>query len=110
MESFLNIARQEHGFEESTKHHGVINRLKPELTRYLPTITDGVPQVTGCVTTYCNPDLPKPMGFHETRGEIKGVYRDGTATVMFRVDTTAETEGQRAAMVAALNEWLTSNC
>lgn len=50
------------------------------------------------------------MGFHETRGEIKGVYRDGTATVMFRVDTTAETEGQRAAMVAALNEWLTSNC
>ena len=108
MESFLNIARQEHGFEESTNTRA--SWLKPELTRYLPTITDGVPQVTGCVTTYCNPDLPKPMGFHETRGEIKGVYRDGTATVMFRVDTTAETEGQRAAMVAALNEWLTSNC
>jgi putative CRISPR-associated protein (TIGR02619 family) len=89
-----------------TKHHGVTNRLKPELTRYLQDVTDGVPQVTGCVTTYCNPDLPKPPSFYETRGIVEGTYSDGTATVKFRVDTTAQTDGQRAAVVAALNEWL----
>lgn len=88
--------------------HGVINRLKGELTRFLQTVTDQVEQVIGCETTYCNPDLPKPWGFHETRGIIEGVYSDGTATVKFRVDTTAEKDGQRVAVVAALNEWLTT--
>jgi hypothetical protein len=40
--------------------------------------------------------------------EVEGIYTDGTATVTFRVETTAVTEGQRAAVVAAANEWLTS--
>lgn len=86
--------------------HGVINRLKDKLTRFLQAVTDGVAQVTGCETTYCNPDRPEPLSFYETRGIVEGTYSDGTAAVRFRVDTTAQTDGQRAAVVAALNEWL----
>ena len=86
--------------------HGVINRLKGELTRYFSDLAAGVPQVVGCETTYCNPDLPEPARFRLKGDEVEGIYTDGTATVKFRVDTTANTPGQRAAVVAALNEWL----
>jgi putative CRISPR-associated protein (TIGR02619 family) len=86
--------------------HAVINRLKDKLTRFLQAVTDGVSQATGCETTYCNPDRPEPPCFYETRGIVEGTYSDGTAAVKFRVDTTAQTDGQRAAVVAALNEWL----
>lgn len=87
--------------------HGVIKRLKTELIRFLQAVTDEVPQVTGCETTYCSPDRPEPLSFYETRGIVEGTYSDGTAAVRFRVNTTAQTDGQRAAVVAALNEWLT---
>jgi hypothetical protein len=63
--------------------------------------------MTGCETTYCNLDQPEPPSFHETQGIVEGTYSDGAAAVRFRVDTTAQTAGQRAAVVAALNEWLT---
>jgi putative CRISPR-associated protein (TIGR02619 family) len=88
--------------------HGVISRLRAELTRHLQAATDGVPAVVGCETTYCNPDLPEPTRFRLKGEEVEGIYTDGTATVKFRVDTTAQTSGQRAAVVAALNEWLAS--
>lgn len=86
--------------------HAVINQLKAELTRYFQAIAAEVPQVVGCETTYCNPDLPKPSRFQVKGDEVEGIYSDGTATVKFRVDTTANTVGQCAAVVAALNEWL----
>jgi hypothetical protein len=86
--------------------HAVINLLREPLRRHLRELTDAVPQVTGCATTYCNPDLPQRPLFRERGGEVEGVYSDGTRTVRFRVDTTANTPGQRAAVVAALNEWL----
>lgn len=87
--------------------HGVINRLRGELARFLQAVTE-VPQVVGCEVTYCNPDLPEPTRFRVKGDEVEGIYSDGSATVKFRVDTTAVTEGQRAAVVAALNEWLAS--
>ena len=86
--------------------HGVINRLKTDLTRLFVDLANAVPQVTGCETTYCNPDLPEPARFRVKGDDVEGIYTDGTATVKFRVDTTATTAGQRAAVVAALNLWL----
>jgi hypothetical protein len=44
------------------------------------------------------------------RDGIEGVYSNGTFTVKFRVETSAQTPGQQAAVVAALNEWLTTRC
>ena len=76
------------------------------MTRHLNAAREAVPQVVRCVTNYCNPDLPEPTRFRERGGEIEGIYSDGTRTVKFKVETTANTAGQRAAVVAALNEWL----
>jgi putative CRISPR-associated protein (TIGR02619 family) len=86
--------------------HAVINLLRDPLRRYLSAVTEEVPQVVRCLTTWCSPDLPQPTRFRPSRGEVEGVYSDGTRTVKFRVETTAQTEGQRAAVVAALNDWL----
>jgi hypothetical protein len=36
----------------------------------------------------------------------EGVFSDGTYAVKFRVETSAQTEGQAAAVAAAFNEWL----
>lgn len=86
--------------------HAVINLLRDELLRYLNAVTQEVPQVIRCVTNYCNPDLPETTRFRETRGEVEGVYSDGRRTVKFLVETTANTPGQLAAVVATLNDWL----
>jgi putative CRISPR-associated protein (TIGR02619 family) len=86
--------------------HKVIHQLRTPLTNYLQRITDEVPQVVQCITNYCNPDLPQPLRFCERNEGIEGVYSNGTATVRFRVETSAQTPGQRSAVVAALNEWL----
>jgi len=86
--------------------HGVINRLRSELTRLMADVTQAIPAVIGCETSYCNPDLPEASRFRLRGNDVEGIYSDGTATVKFRVDTTAVTDGQRAAVVAAANEWL----
>ena len=86
----------------------MINTHRDEIARYLRAVTEQVPQVRRCVTDYCNPDLPRPMLFRLSRDHIRGIYSDGTSTVEFQVETSAQTEGQRAAVVAALNEWLDS--
>jgi putative CRISPR-associated protein (TIGR02619 family) len=86
--------------------HAVVNLLREELSRYLQAVIDQVPQVVGCVTNYCNPDLPETTRFRERGGALEGVYSDGTRTVKFMVESTAITAGQRAAVVAALNDWL----
>jgi putative CRISPR-associated protein (TIGR02619 family) len=88
--------------------HGVVNRLRAGLTRFLEEVTAAVPAVEGCETTYCNPDLPDATRFRAKGDGVEGVYSDGTATVKFRVDTTAGTAGQRDAVVAALNLWLSA--
>ena|SRR5579884_2888904 len=81
---------------------------RSEVEGWLRRVTVEVPQVVLCVTTYYNPDLPERTRFRGTRGGVEGVYSNGTWTVKFRVETSAETEGQRSAVVASLNEWLAS--
>jgi putative CRISPR-associated protein (TIGR02619 family) len=85
---------------------GHLLRHGDEIERYLARLTSDVPQVVGCVTRYFNPDLPERKRFKLTRGDVEGIWSDGTVTVKFLVLTTATTEGQKVAVVAALNEWL----
>jgi hypothetical protein len=85
---------------------GHLRKYQNELERFMGQIIEEIPQVICCTTRYFNPDLPQRTRFIETRGEIEGIFSNGTYSVKFRVDSTAETAGQRAALVAALNEWL----
>ncbi|MCS7046178.1 MAG: hypothetical protein NZO58_07470, partial [Gemmataceae bacterium] len=78
----------------------------PEVRHFMERVTDEVPQVVHCATFYFNPDLPERTRFRIGREGIEGIYSNGTYTVKFRVETTANTPGQQAAVVAALNEWL----
>lgn len=80
----------------------------PEIQRFMKRVTDEVPQVIQCTTFYFNPDLPERTRFRIGRNGIEGIYSDGTFTVKFRVETSAQTPGQQAAAVALLNEWLNS--
>jgi putative CRISPR-associated protein (TIGR02619 family) len=80
----------------------------PEVERVMKRVTDEVPQVKHCATFYYNPDLAERTRFRLRRDDIEGVYSDGSFTVKFRVETSAQTPGQQAAVVAALNEWLRS--
>jgi hypothetical protein len=50
--------------------------------------------------------LPHRTCFRPGSDGIEGIYSDCRFTVKFRVETTAQTSGQQAAVVAALNEWL----
>ncbi|WP_428937270.1 putative CRISPR-associated protein [Fontivita pretiosa] len=78
----------------------------PQVERFLKHVTDDVPQVVHCATFYFNPDLAERTRFRLGSDGIEGVYSDGSFTVKFRVETSAQTPGQQAAVVAALNEWL----
>jgi putative CRISPR-associated protein (TIGR02619 family) len=78
----------------------------PEVECFMKRVTDKVPQVKHCATFYYNPDLPQRTRFRVGRDGIEGIYSDGSFTVKFRVETTAQTPGQQAAVVALLNDWL----
>jgi hypothetical protein len=71
-------------------------------------VTAQVPQVRRCATFWSSPDLPEETRFRLGPKGIEGIFSDGTYTVKFAVETSAQTDGQRAAVVAALNEWLES--
>jgi putative CRISPR-associated protein (TIGR02619 family) len=78
----------------------------PEVERFMSRVTSEVPQVVHCATFYYNPALAERTRFRLGSDGIEGIYSNGSFTVKFRVETTAQTPGQQAAVVAALNEWL----
>ncbi len=78
----------------------------PEVERFLTRVTAEVPQVGHCASFYYNPDLPERTRFRQAGDGVEGTYSDGQYTVKFRVETSARTPGQQAAVAAALNEWL----
>ncbi len=88
--------------------HAVINRLRDEIHRYLSAVTREVPAVARCITEWCHPQLNEPTRFRMKGEGIEGIYTDGTRTVKFKVESTANTQGQRDAVVAMLNEWIRS--
>lgn len=85
--------------------HGHITKF-PALKSYMQTMIDKVPQVVYGWTHYHNPALPSRKRFRISSKGIEGIWSDGKETVNFIVETSAKTEGQMVAMVAALNEWL----
>lgn len=86
--------------------HNVISKHRDEIERYLVAVTEQVPQVRRCSTHYCNPSLPEQNQFRLDPHGIEGIFSNGTYTVKFSVETSAQTDSQRAAVVVALNEWL----
>ncbi len=78
----------------------------PEVEAFMKRVTDEVDPVVRCETFYFNPDLPQRTRFRCGAQGIEGIYSDRRFTVKFRVESTAETPGQQAAVVASLNEWL----
>jgi putative CRISPR-associated protein (TIGR02619 family) len=78
----------------------------PEVECFMSRVTNEVPPVVQCATFYYNSDLPQRTRFRLGRDGIEGIYSDGSFTVKFRVETTAQTPGQQGAVVALLNEWL----
>jgi hypothetical protein len=73
---------------------------------FMKKVTDEVEQVVQCATFYFDPDLPQRTRFRCGAKGIEGIYSDGRFTVKFRVESTAKTPGEQAAVVASLNEWL----
>jgi len=71
-------------------------------------VTDEIPQVVHCATFYYKQDLPERTRFRVARDGIEGIFSNGSFTVKFRVESSAQTSGQRAALVTALTDWLRS--
>ncbi len=88
-------------FEDSGHMHAVRG-----LKAFLEAVTAGVPQVVRCTTSWSHPDLPRPARFWVGAEGVEGQFSDGKALVKFRVETSATTPGQMAAVAARLNEWL----
>ena len=87
---------------EDSGHMHAVRGLKA----FLEAVTAGVPQVVRCSTSWSHPDLPRPARFWVGAEGVEGQFSDGKALVKFRVETSATTPGQMAAVAARLNEWL----
>lgn len=93
-------------------------KIKPELTDhgwgnarseildFLQKITDQCSYVKQCRTHYWNPDLSSSKRFRKKGEQVEGILSNGSWTVKFYVDTSANTEGQLAACIADLNNRL----
>jgi len=87
-----------------SKDHG---SEKQHLIRpFLEEVRDSNPFVVTCRSWYFNPDLSQRNHFRITRGQVTGVYSDGSFTSKFEVITTAEAENQKPLAVKRLNQWL----
>ncbi len=81
-------------------------RQHPEIIDLMKKLTDEFPFVKSCATYYYNPDLPSRQRFRLGAKGLEGIISNKKWTAKIRVETSATTEGQRKAAVAALNEWL----
>ena len=73
---------------------------------FMQRILDEVPYVRGCNHHYWNKELGRTPLFRLTGDQVEAVFSNGSWTVKVIVETTANTEGQRAACVADLNRRL----
>ena len=87
---------------EDSGHMHAVRGLKA----FLEAVTASVPQVVRCSMFWSHPDLPRPARFWVGAEGVEGQFSDGKALVKFRVETSATTPGQMAAVAARLNEWL----
>lgn len=82
--------------------HGWGN-ARTSILNFLQKITDECTYVQSCRTHYWNKNLPSSILFRLKAEEIEGIFSNGTWTVKFIVETSSNTQGQRAACVADLN-------
>jgi putative CRISPR-associated protein (TIGR02619 family) len=89
--------------------HGWGNARTPILN-LLQNITHSCSYVRLCRTHYWNPNLSSPALFKLRGEQIEGVFSNGTWTVKFFIETSANNQGQRAACIADMNtllsDWL----
>ncbi len=83
-------------------NHSWGNARAPILNFLQQVVTDFA-YVRACRTYYWNSDLPSPILFRLKGEEIEGVFSDGTWTVKFIVETSANTVSQRQACVTDMN-------
>jgi len=79
---------------------------QPKIHRHMKRVIDENSFVTTCRCIYTNPDLPLQNTFRMTRGNVTGIYSDGSICAKFIVDTTAEVDAQKRLAVGKLNQWL----
>ena len=86
-------------------HHGY-GQARTHILRFLQKLTDEVPYVRFCHSTYWNPDLPESPRFRPSGGEVQGIYANGTWCVKFKVHTTTDDQDVLPDIVADLNDWI----
>ena len=82
------------------------NQAQVSIFRFLQRITEDLPYVRYCYTTYWNPDLPESTRFRMSGTDVEGIYSNGSWCVKFIVFTTIENNDQLPIVVADLNDWL----
>lgn len=85
--------------------HGY-NRAENPIFNFLQGITNDLPYVLYCHTTYWNPALPESTRFRMSGTDVEGIYSNGSWCVKFKVFTTIENPDQLPIVVADLNDWL----
>ena len=85
---------------------GHLAAKQPTIRSHLQRVIDGNPFVVTCRLFYTNKDLPQENLFRLSRGNVIGVFSDGSFTAKFIVETTAEVENQKPWAVSKLNQWL----
>ena len=86
-------------------NHGY-GQAQASILRFLQKLTDEVPYVRFCRSTYWNPDLPESTRFRPSGGEVQGIYSNGTWCVKFKVYTTTDDQDILPGVVADLNDWI----
>ena len=83
-------------------------QARERILRFLENLTEDVPYIRYCHTTYWNPDLPESTRFRSSGGNVQGIYSNGTWCVKFRVVTTVNDPDSEstAVIVADLNDRL----
>ncbi len=96
-----------HDEKESPKmREHAYNQAQASIFRFLQRITEDLPYVRYCYTTYWNPDRPESTRFRMSGTDVEGIYSDGSWCVKFKVFTTIENSDQLPIVVADLNDWL----
>jgi putative CRISPR-associated protein (TIGR02619 family) len=88
-------------------NHNWGNARQPILD-FMQKIINECPYVRTCYTDYWNPNLSSPVLFRMKRDKIEGIFSNGSWTVKFIVETSANNRAQCEACVADLN-WFTEN-
>ncbi|MCM1983752.1 putative CRISPR-associated protein [Lyngbya confervoides] len=99
----LTLAPAANNKEPSMSQHGWRQARSP-IKHFMQRIVDEAPYVKTCRTYYWSPDLGQPTHFRVSRGEIDGIFSNGSWTTKFKVVTTATTDQQRQCAVVDLNQ------